>query len=98
MACGYGDAWVVSDRQIPAGYLVGLATGGPDSPRNPMGFREAVQGSLQGLIQLPGNSGNYPLIDSYYTRGFGVGVRQRGAGAVMQIKATGSYAVPSLYA
>jgi hypothetical protein len=101
VACGYGDAWVVSDRQIPAGYLVGLATGGPDSTRNPMGFREAPQPELQGLIQLPGNdamSQNYPLIDSTYTRGFGVGTRLRGAGAVMQIKASGSYAVPSLYA
>jgi hypothetical protein len=99
--CGYGDAWIVEDRQIPAGYLVALATGGPDSERNPLGFREAVQPNLQGLIQIPGSgplAQNYPLIDSYYTRGFGVGVRQRGAGAVMQIKASGAYAVPSIYA
>lgn len=95
--CAYGDAWVVSDRQVPAGYIVGLATGGPNSTRNPMGFREHIQSDLQGLIQLPGNARDYPLIDSFYTRFFGVGTRQRGAGAVMQIKASGSYVAPSLY-
>lgn len=98
--CGYGDAWVVEDRQIPAGYMVALATGGPNSDRNPLGFRQAVQPELQGLIQIPGNSAaaqNYPLIESIYTRGFGVGVRQRGAGAVMQITANASYTAPSLY-
>jgi len=98
--CGYGDAWVVEDRQIPAGYMVALATGGPNSDRNPLGFRQSVQSDLQGLMQLPGGSPmaqNYPLIDSYYTRGFGVGVRQRGAGAVMQITANPTYTAPSLY-
>lgn len=98
VACGYGDAWVVSDRRIPAGYLVALSTGGPGSSSNPLGFREHVQPSFRGLLQLPGNSANYPLIDSYYVRAFGVGVRQRGAGAVMQVKASGSYAVPSTFA
>jgi hypothetical protein len=96
--CGYGDAWVVEDRGIPAGYIVALATGGPDSDRNPLGFREEVQPDLQGLIQMPGNSRNYPLIDSYYIRGFGVGVRRRGAGCVMQITASASYTAPAIYA
>jgi len=98
IACSYGDAWIVEDRGIPAGYIVALATGGPNSERNPLGFREAVQPGLQGLIQIPGLQPNYPLIDSYYTRGFGVGVRQRGAGAVMQITANASYAAPAQYA
>ena len=95
--CGYGDAWVVGDRGIPAGYIVALATGGPNSIRNPLGFRESVQPELQGLVQIPGGSQNYPLIDSYYTRGFGVGVRQRGAGAVMQVTANATYTAPALY-
>lgn len=98
VACGYGDAWVVSDRQIPAGYFVALATGGPNSERNPLGFREAVQPSLQGLIQVGGGSAEYPLQDSYYLRGFGVGVRQRGAGCVMQVTANADYAAPAQYA
>lgn len=99
--CGYGDAWVVADRQIPAGYVVALATGGPDSSRNPLGFRQAVQANLQGLIQIPGSgplAQNYPLIDSFYTRGFGVGARNRGAGAVMQITTNAAYATPAAYA
>lgn len=89
----YGDAWVVSDRQIPIGYVVALATGGANSERNPMGFRQAPQPGLQGLIQIPGDR-DYPLIDSYYTRGFGVGVRSRGAGAVMQVTANAAYTAP----
>lgn len=98
VACGYGDAWVVSDRQVPIGYVVALATGGPNSDRNPLGFRQAVQPDLQGLLQIPGGSANYPLIDSYYSRAFGVGARQRGAGAVMQITASGTYSAPAAYA
>jgi len=96
--CSYGDAWVVSDRRIPAGYMVALATGGPGSNRNPLGMREHVQPSFRGMIQLPGNNANYPLIDSYYLRAFGVGVRQRGAGAVMKIAAAGAYSAPTIYA
>lgn len=93
----YGDAWVVEDRGIPAGYIVALAAGGPDSERNPLGFREEVQPGLQGLIQQ-GGTPDYPLIDSTYVRGFGVGTRRRGAGAVMQITANAVYATPAKYA
>ncbi|WP_418062427.1 hypothetical protein [Pimelobacter simplex] len=94
----YGDAWVVEDRGIPAGYMVALATGGPNSDRNPLGFREEAVPSLQGLIQVGGGSSEYPLINSYYLRGFGVGTRRRGAGAVMQITANAVYATPAKYA
>lgn len=97
VSCAYGDAWVVADRGIPAGYLVALATGGPDSDRNPLGFREEDNTALQDLIQIPGTP-DYPLIDSYYTRGFGVGARHRGAGAVMQITASANYTTPAQYA
>jgi hypothetical protein len=40
---------------------------------------------------------DYPLIDSFYQRGFGTGVRQRGGGVVMQIKASGVYDIPTPY-
>jgi hypothetical protein len=92
----YGDAIVISNYLIPAGYMVAVASGGPNSARNPIGFREHPQASYRGLVQVPGPRPDYPLIDSYYTRGFGTGVRLRGGAAVM--KADTSYTVPSQYA
>lgn len=92
----YGGALIVEDYHVPAGYVVALATGGPNSARNPLAFREHIKSEWRGLRQIPGNTGRYPLVDSFYSRGFGVGVRHRGAAAVMQIKASGEYQIPSL--
>ena len=39
-----------------------------------------------------------PLIESFFQRGIGTGIRQRGAGAVMQVTASATYTVPSIYA
>lgn len=93
----YGDALIVEEAYIPAGYLVCFATGGPDSLTNPIGLREDANGSLRGLLLVKGREPDYPLIESYYTRGFGTGVRQRGAGAIMQITG-GAYTPPAQYA
>jgi hypothetical protein len=88
----FGDAWVAEDYFVPAGYVIALATSGPNSQRNPLAFREDVR--VKGLIQIPGNQSDYPLIDSFYTRAMGVGVRHRGAAAVMQV-VSGTYTPPS---
>lgn len=93
----YGPALIVSEDYIPAGYVFGFATGGEANLNNPIGLREHAQPSARGLRLIPGNNAAYPLIDSYYSRGFGTGVRQRGAGVVMQVKTTGSYAAPAIY-
>lgn len=92
----YGDAWIFESYYIPAGYVLALGTAGPNSGRNPLAFRQHAKAESQGLLMLPGenSSVNYPLINTYYERGFGVGVRNRGAAAVMQIKASGSYVDP----
>lgn len=92
----YGGALIVEDYRVPAGYLIGLATGGPNSTRNPLGFRQHIRSEYRGLRLLSGGSARYPLVDSFYSRGFGVGVRHRGAAAVMQIKESGPYAKPAL--
>lgn len=91
----YGSVWISETGFMPNNYLLLVATGGPGSALNPVGFRQHITPGYQGLRLLPG-SRNYPLIDSFYSRGFGVGVRHRGAAAVMQIKASGSYDVPVL--
>ncbi len=94
----YDEALIIETPRIPAGYVAALVSGGALVTTNPIMFRQHASAGLQGLKAIPGNNGAYPLIDSYWTRGFGTGVRQRLAGLVMQVKPTGSYTVPSLYA
>lgn len=89
----YGDAWITKNQFVPAGYVVALATAGRGSARNPVYFREHVVPGNRGLRLLPEYE-RYPLIDATYEHGFGVGVRHRGAAAVMQIKVSGAYQSP----
>ncbi len=93
----YGPWLVVEEDYIPAGYMVGLATGGENNATNPVGVREHQNAGLRGLQLVKGRDGDYPLIDSFYRRGFGTGVRHRGAGVVMQVTA-GAFAIPADYA
>lgn len=90
----YGNAWLVENAYVPQGYAVSVATSGPNGARNPLAFREHKRPELKGLKQIPG-SDKYPLLESYYARGFGVGVRHRGAAAVMQVTTSGTYTPPS---
>lgn len=93
----YGPFLVVNEDYIPPGYVFSFATGGRANLTNPVGFREHANPALRGLQLVKGRTPDYPLLDSFYTRGFGTGVRQRGAGVVMQIKTTGAYVPPALY-
>lgn len=94
----YGPFHVVEEEYIPAGYVLTLAAGGPDDLTNPIGVREHKNPAYRGLKIIPGQRSDYPLIDSFYRRGFGTGIRQRGAGYVMQVTASGTYTVPAIYA
>jgi hypothetical protein len=94
----YGDLLIVEEDHIPTKYVVSFATGGPDSVSNPIGFRQHANTSLRGMKLVKGQNADYPLIDSYYVRGFGTGVRHRGAGVVTQITTNGSYAPPASFA
>jgi hypothetical protein len=94
----YGPWHVALNDLIPAGYIAAIATGGPDSLTNPIGLREHKNPSYRGLKLIPGNRNGYPLIESFYQRGLGTGIRQRGAGAILQVSASGTYAVPAIYA
>lgn len=92
----YGSWLVVEEDYIPAGYMFGFATGGELAATNPVGIREHQNPALRGLRLVKGREPDYPLIDSFYSRGFGTGIRHRGAGVVMQITA-GAYTVPATY-
>lgn len=94
----YGEALIVQENYIPAGYLVGFATGGPDSAGNPIGIREHARPELRGLRLVQGRSNAYPLQDAYYQRGFGTGIRHRGALVVSQVTASATYTAPAEYA
>jgi len=93
----YGSLLVIEEEYVPPGYVVALVSGGLLNIQNPIGFREHSNPSMRGLKLIKGRDNDYPLIDSYYTRGFGTGVRQRGAGLVMQITASATYAPPAQY-
>ena len=93
----YGNVLIVQEDLIPAGYVVLAATGGPDNLQNPVGLREHANASLRGLRLVKGPVADYPLIDSFYNRGFGTGIRQRGGAAVMQITTSATYTPPASY-
>jgi hypothetical protein len=86
----YGKALVVEDYYMRAGYVVATATGS----RSPLAVREHVRPEYQGLRLLPGSS-SVPILDSRYSRGFGIGVRNRGAAAVMEITTAATYTSPA---
>jgi hypothetical protein len=91
----YGPWTIVYDDMFPAGYMAGIGSGGPDNLRNPVGFREHENASFRGLRLVKGPNPDYPLIDSFYQRTFGTGVRQRGGSVIMQVKASGVYDIPT---
>lgn len=93
----WGPFRIVEQNAIPAGYVVGVATGGQESLGNPIGYREHENPDYRGLKLIPGQRSQYPLVDSFYRRGFGTGIRHRGALVIMQIKASGNYQVPAAY-
>jgi hypothetical protein len=80
----YGPAWVIEHELIPAGYLLSAASAGAESSFNPVAFREHPKPNYQGLRPIPG-AGPYPIVETFFLRSFGVGVRHRGAAAVMAI-------------
>jgi hypothetical protein len=91
----YDEALIIESSRIPAGYVAALVSGGSNLPSNPIMLREHSR--IKGLQLIPGRNGDYPLLDSYWVRGFGTGVRHRLAGMVMQISTNANYTAPALY-
>lgn len=97
VAGSYGNVIIVEEDLIPAGYVPMIATGGRANLNNPVGIREHSNASLRGLRLVKGPSADYPIIDSFYNRGFGTGIRHRGGSVIMQITASASYTPPTQY-
>lgn len=98
VAGSWGPYLVVTDAQIPLGYMAAVATAGRATNTNIVGIREHANPALRGVVLRPGNNQNYPLIDSFYIRGMGTAVGPRGAGAVMQLVQSASYTTPAAMA
>jgi hypothetical protein len=90
----YGGALLIQTNFVPAGWVAVVASGGADSDLNPVGFRQHVNTAYQGLRHIPGH-GPYPIQESFMARGFGVGVRNRGAAVCLQITEDTSYTAPT---
>ncbi|WP_228792953.1 hypothetical protein [Nocardia cyriacigeorgica] len=95
VAGSYGPAWVIESHYIPVGYVACVATGGPSSTANPVALRQHTNVAYQGLRVIPGRDQRYPLQDSFFARGFGTGIRHRGAAAVIQVTTELTYTPPS---
>jgi hypothetical protein len=93
----YGPFLIVEEDYVPPGYVLALASGGERNIGNPVGIREHARPELRGLRLMPGPGRDYPLTDSFYQHGLGTGIRQRGAGVVMQITVSGTYTTPAAY-
>lgn len=92
----YGDMLLVEEPFMPDGYFLTIGTGGAGNLQNLVGLREHKNPIYRGLRILPGNDQAYPLVESYYTRAFGTGIRQRAGGVVTQIGEgdDGNYVIP----
>lgn len=93
----WGPYLIVTDVQIPVGYMVALATRGSATSTNVVGVREHANAALRGLVLRPGNQQAYPLIDSFFIRGMGTAIGPRGAAAIMKLDET-EYTVPTALA
>jgi hypothetical protein len=94
----YGPAWLSENALIPQGYVLAVATYGPNDQRNPIAFREHVRPELRGLRIIPGGDRTHPIQDSTYQRLAGCAIRKRGGAAVIQVTSATTYTVPAEYA
>lgn len=93
----YRSALIIENMFIPEGYQLTFASGGTANMGNLVGMREHANPAYRGLRLLAGNQQGYPLTESFYSRGFGTGIRQRGGAVVTQFKASGAYEPPAAY-
>jgi len=93
----YGSALLIESYFIPKGYVIIAATGGANSNDNVVGFREHQNPAYHGLRVIAGGF-SYPILEHFYTRAFGTGVRHRGAAVAIQITNNANYTAPVIVA
>jgi len=90
----WGPVSLIQSDYVPPGYSALITTYGPNSPYNPIGFRQHFNSDYHGLRHLPGE-GPFPLVSSFHQRSFGVGVRHRGACVAIQVATSSTYTAPT---
>ena len=93
----YADILLIEEPFLPDKYMLMFGTGGGGNLSNLVGLREHANSAYRGLKIIPGRDQRYPLIESYYTRGFGTGVRQRAGAVVMQFTEEDEYEIPDVF-
>lgn len=93
----YNNILIIEENYIPPNYLMMFGTGGTGNLKNLVGIRQHANAAYRGLRVIPGNQQGYPLVESFYSVGFGTGIRQRAGGVVLQLKASGSYDIPDQF-
>jgi hypothetical protein len=91
---------VVTLPWMPSGYIFAMDA----TSDRPLVVRESDLAQLRGF-RLTGNDvvgdppldGPDPILNKYWERVFGVGVRNRGNGVVVQITASGTYTAPTFF-
>jgi hypothetical protein len=95
---GFNDVFTIwgitfhSTEMVPNNYIVFAESSQAETGRPLVMYEPA---NMKGLRLHPGPMNDYPLIESFWDRWFGVKVFQRGAGAVLQT-GNATYATPSL--
>jgi hypothetical protein len=87
--------WVAEWRWIPTGYILAVNADMPGP------LKERVHPDFTNLgtgLQMVVQDDRYPIQSMHYEDHFGYGVGNRLNGAIMELKSSGSYSVPSAYA
>lgn len=91
----YAGVLIVEEPRVPANYVALFASGGSQVSGNVVGVREPTNPALRGVLQTPGDNAAVPLVQSFFERALGTGIRQRGAASLLQISAAASYTPPT---
>jgi hypothetical protein len=86
-----GVDWYVTEM-VPAAYMLFVEAQQVESER-PLVFYEPA--NMRGLQLHPGPSADYPLVEAFFDRWFGVKVARRGAGVAVQLATAGAYTNPT---
>jgi hypothetical protein len=91
----YGKAWLIETNYVPAGWVAVVASAGRVRPATLLPCGRTRTSHIRACGLSRGHWSGYPLIDSFFPRGVGVGVRHRGTAAVLQVTSNASYTPPS---
>lgn len=83
---------------VPAAYMFVFNEYGPNSNQNPLARRISPfpEDNDLRIVATTDTADKFPLTAEYAERWFGVAAKNRSNGVVMQIKASGSYDIPTL--